>query len=504
MSATVPPNLPPHLTAALSTALATARGSVVNLPNTVALTQGQAIPAQVISSGGGQLLLSSTLGNFTVQSNASLPAGTSVLLQVQSLEPTPQVTLQYHQGTGAQPGPLPHSGTPTPNAATAVPQAGTPVVTELTEGSVLQATVTRALPQTPAQTGAAPGSGHPGTAPPAATTAGAAATAATTTAATSAAATTSQPVLAAGSNLSVRILAVAPPGSQLPALPPTAAQPGALVFAAGVTGQQSGGAPIVAGPNAELALQNAHPLPAGSRLLLEVTNLRPPAAADARPALSFLGGRWDGLNDALTTLQQIDPALLRTAIESAIPSPGPRMTGTLLFFLSALFSGDVRRFVGAEPMRQLNRSAGGVADRLSSEFGQLQRTAKDATGQDWRLFLIPFLTEEGLDEMRFMLRKSEEDGKGGDAEAGTRFMIEVNLSRLGPIQFDGLTRRKHLDLVVRTQQPMPDAMHEDIRAIFGNTISALGFSGTITLRTVEKFDISPVEQFSEDHKDLRV
>lgn len=499
MSATVPPNLPPHLSAALSTALATARGSVVNLPNTIALTQGQSIAAQVVSSGSGQLLLSTSLGTLTVRSNVSLPAGASVLLQVQSLGQTPQVTLQYHQGTGTHPGPLPNPGTPATNAPAAAPQAGAPVVTQLTEGSVLQATVTRALPQTPAQAVASQTSPVTGPPPAAATPA---ATTATATAAAAATPAAAQTALTAGSNLSVRILAVAPPGGQLPPLPPTAAQPGALVFAASVTGQQSGNAPIVAGPNAELALQNAHPLPAGSRLLLEVTNLRPPAGAAARPALSFLGGRWDSLNEALGALQQIDPALLRAAIETAIPTPGPRMTGTMLFFLSALFSGDVRRFVGAEQMRQLNRSAGGIADRLAGEFGQLQRTATDATGQDWRLFLIPFLTEEGLEEMRFMLRKGEEDGKGGHADGGTRFMIEVNLSRLGPFQFDGLTRRKHLDLVVRTQRELPAEMREDIRAIFGNTISALGFSGTITLRTVEKFDISPVEHFSEDHRDL--
>lgn len=508
MSATVPPTPPSHPAATLATALSTARGSVVSAPNTAVLTQGQSLNAQVVSSSSGQIVLATSLGNLTVQSNATLPAGAAVLLQVQALGQTPQVTLQYHQGTGTPLGHHPSAGGTQGNASQAAGQAAgqptAPVVTQLTEGSVHPASVTRIL--LPQATPPGPPTAGAASAP---ATAHAAATAQTATAAPAqagahAGATTAQPALTAGTNLTVRILAVAPPGSALPSSAPILPQPGASIFAVSVTGHQAGSGPIVTGPTAEFTLQNTQPLPTGSQLLLEASNFRAPATTDARAALSFLGGRWGALHEALNALQQIDPAIVRQVIETTIPTPGPRMTGTMLFFLSALFSGDVRRFAGAETMRQLGRAGGGIADRLSNEFGQLQRTATDASGQDWRLFHIPFLTEEGLEELRFMLRKGEEDDTDSENEAGTRFMIEVNMSRLGPIQFDGLTRKKHLDLVVRTQQELPADIQEDIRAIFGNTVSALGFSGTITLRKVSKFDISPIEQIDASHKDLTV
>ena len=137
-------------------------------------------------------------------------------------------------------------------------------------------------------------------------------------------------------------------------------------------------------------------------------------------------------------------------------------------------------------------------------MSQMQRTATDASSQDWRLFFIPVMTNEGLEQLRLMLRQDEGDGKSPDEDAGARFLIEVDMSRLGPFQFDGLTRKKHLDLVVRTHAELPPEMREEIRSIFGNTITALGFTGTIAFRAVPKFEIAPVERPAERPKDLTV
>ncbi len=505
MSATVPPTPPTPLVTALSSALASARGTVVSGPDAAALTQGLSLNAQVVSSTSGQIVLSSSLGQITVQSNAALPDGTPVLLLVQSIGETVRVSLSFQQnpaaphGSGSGAGTAP--GAPAAQTGGAPASQPAPVVTQLTEGSVLQATVTRA-----AAPDAAPGAATPTQPLPQAP----AATAATATPGAAQSASTgavSTPgALPVGSNVAVRVLAVAPPGGALPAVPTVPpGTPGAQVIAATVSGHPAGGAAVVTGDGVELTLPNTHPLPTGSRLLLEVINLRLPATGQDGAPLSFLGGgRWEALNEALSLLQQIDPALARHVIETAIPNPGPRMGATMLFVLSAVFSGDVRRFLGGEAVRQLGRAAESARDRVGKEFSQLQRPATDAAGQDWRIFFIPLLTEEGLQQIRFMLRQNEEEGGSADGDAGTRFMIEVTMSRLGPMQFDGLTRKKHLDLVIRTQHALPDKMGDEIRSIFGNTITALGFTGTIALRVVPRFDIAPVDRAADNHKDLVV
>jgi hypothetical protein len=493
MSATVPPPLPPTAAAAATPATTAVRGTVLTLPANASLAQGQALAAQIVSSSGGQLVLTTQLGRITVQSTAQFTPGTAVLLQVQSVGETTQVTLHLQHGTTTtHNAALPSAGTAAGGAA---PQPAAPVTTHLTEGSIVQATVTRgAVPAAPsgapAPIGATP---LPSAAqPPAAAVPGAAVTAPAAT------------PLVNGANLTLRVVAVAPPGSELPPAPAASAPGGARLIAATVSAHHPGGAPVVTAGAAEIVLANTPALPTGSRLLLEVLDLRPPAGDTLRPLLPASAGRWEALNEAYALLQRVDPALARQVASGIVPSPGPRLAGSMLFFLSAVLSGDARRFLGNDAMRQISRASGATGNRLAAEIAQMQRAATDATGQDWRLFLVPLMTDEGLEQLRFMLRKNDGKGKKGKDETGTRFMIEVTMSRLGPFQFDGLSRKNQLDLVVRTQTELPAEIRDEIRSIFGNTITALGLTGTIAFRAVPKFDISPVEQPAERYRDLTV
>jgi hypothetical protein len=485
MSAPVPPSLPPTSAAPPASAPTVVRGTVLSLPPNVTLAQGQALAAQVVSSGNGQLVLATHLGPITVQSQASLPPGASVLLQVQAAGDAPQVSLQLPQPTAAIPAAPTRSTVPA--AASSQPASPT-VTTHVTEGSIVQAVVTRGIP---------PASVDAGQTQPAA--------AATTPAGTQPAGAMppATPPLVAGSNLTLRVAAAAPPGSALPPAPP-AIQPEARLFAAMIVGHRPGGAPVASVGTSEVVLSNAPPLPAGSRVLFEMLAMRPPLPSEPSALPSPFSGRWDTLAEALALLQRADPALARHVADSAIPNPGPKLAGSALFFLSAVFSGDIRRFLDSDAMRQLARAPGTLGARLSTELSQMQRPATDASGQDWRLFLVPLLTNEGLEHVRFMLHADDKEGQRQDDDAGTRFLIEADMSRLGPFQFDGLARRKHLDLVVRTLTELPPEMREEIRSIFGNTVTALGFSGTIAFRAVPKFEVSPVEQPSGRPKDLTV
>ncbi|MGH6619254.1 MAG: hypothetical protein ACREF6_06900, partial [Alphaproteobacteria bacterium] len=123
MSAPVPPTLPPTPPATPASAPAAPRGTVLSLPANVTLAQGQALSAQVVSSGNGQLVLATHLGRITVQSTVSLAPGTSILLQVQAAGDAPQVALHLPSSAGTLPGAA--QGAPARGAAAstgAVPQ----------------------------------------------------------------------------------------------------------------------------------------------------------------------------------------------------------------------------------------------------------------------------------------------------------------------------------------------------------------------------------------------
>lgn len=502
MSAPLPPVLPPAPTTAQTSPLPAVRGIVQAAPETATLVQGQSINAQVLSSGSGQLVLSTSLGRLVLQSTASFPPGAQVVVQIQSVGETLQVTLHLQQAAAtARPAGLPGASVPDTAPASPPPAAAT-VTTQLTEGSIVQATVTRAAPGAASAPAPVPQGGPPATPaaglpsqPPQAAASAAGAPAGTQGSAS--------PLLSGGANLTLRVVTVAPPGGVLQPGIPLAGPAGGSMLVASVTGHQPGGAPIASSAGGEIVLTNAPPMPVGSRLLLEVLDLRLPAPGEPG-ALSQFGTRWEALNDALAALQRLDPALARQVAEMMVPTPGPRLAGSMLFFLSAVLSGDVRRFLGADAMRQLGRAPGAIGDRLARDFAQAQRTATDGNGQDWRLILVPVLTDEGLEQLRFMLRQNDDEAKETEADPGTRFMIEVTMSRLGDFQFDGLTRDKHVDLVIRTHQELPETMRDDIRSIFANTITALGFTGMIGFRAVPKFETSPVEDIADGHRDLMV
>jgi hypothetical protein len=81
-----------------------------------------------------------------------------------------------------------------------------------------------------------------------------------------------------------------------------------------------------------------------------------------------------------------------------------------------------------------------------------------------------------------MRRRKKQDDDKGDTE--TRFVLDVGLSRLGRIQLDGLIgeRDKRLDLIIRSQQPLPGAMRNDIRDIFINAGEITGMKGGLSFQ----------------------
>lgn len=478
MSNSVPPSGPPPPAPVAPVASAPIRTTVLPTPDTPTLTQGQTLSARVVANANNQLVLQTDLGRITVQSPTPLPVGTAVSLQVNGAGPPPQITLQLQPGATAAPAPATAAATPSAAAAN-------PVTTQITQGSVLQATVTGAR-ENPAATAAA------NTAQSAASSPGA----------PSASATASPPAanLPNGAALTLRILAAAPPAG---VLQPTAPAGGNPLLTATVIGHTPTGNPIARVDGAELTLAVTSPLPAGSRLSLELLSLQPALRTTGNPLPGPIDP-WQTLREVMAILQSGDPGVARQAAEILLPTVGPRLAPGMLFFLSAILTGDVRRVLGDDAHRLLQRSAPALLDRLSGELTQMQRLAGESAGPDWRSFFIPINTNNGLEQVRFHLYKGDDEGADSEDRTGTRFVIEVNMSRLGAFQFDGFARRDQVDLVVKTHNELPQTMQDDIRGIYTNTLSAMGFAGNVAFRVTPSFDTAPVESTLDQRRDLSV
>ena len=181
-------------------------------------------------------------------------------------------------------------------------------------------------------------------------------------------------------------------------------------------------------------------------------------------------------------------------MQSVLPQPGPHLALAMLYFMSALQSGNLRSWIGEQAAQVLERDRRPLLERLVDDFMQMQRLATDSTTSEWRTHLIPLFADEQLQQLRVFMRRGDADDAEEAEEAGTRFIIEVNFSRLGAFQFDGFVRRKHFDLVIRTHLELDDPIQSDIDRLHADTLSALDFSGSVRFQATEIFDLRPSEE----------
>jgi len=105
--------------------------------------------------------------------------------------------------------------------------------------------------------------------------------------------------------------------------------------------------------------------------------------------------------------------------------------------------------------------------------------------------VLPLFDGERLQQIRMHMRRARKDkGEGRD---GVRFIVEAELSRLGPLQLDGLVRMPAFDLVVRSREPLAPAMRADILQIFGDALAAAGLKGGVTFTATPDIRPGPFE-----------
>jgi hypothetical protein len=308
-----------------------------------------------------------------------------------------------------------------------------------------------------------------------------------------------------GSRLSLRMIAIDPDDSFNPAaVLRTAAvgRPPPPVVVGTVTNRSVAGEMQVQTPLGLLTLNTKAPLPPSTRIVFALLGpVEPPSpSAAAAPAAGSaplaLTRKWAALSEAVETLGRADPALAQNLIENAIPRPGPGLAANLLFLLSALRGGDIAGWLGAPAMRALQRAGRhDLVTRLGEDFAQISRLAADPATGEWRTWLVPVHDGGAIELVRlFIKRHRGRTADDDERDSGTRFLVEVDLSRLGPMQLDGLVQQKRFDLIVRSHAPLPRHMRKDIYAIFDDALAATGYSGGITFQATPTFVVSPLTE----------
>lgn len=500
----------------------TAPAAVTNLPPGLAnLTAGSIINGVVLGRDGrGHTLVRTANGTLSLATSLALPAGSALSLQVQTVGAQMQmVVLSVDQqpaaqaadkAEGAAQAALEGVAGRTAQAAVegvagraAAPRQDAPPPATVTGGTVLTATVTRA-PSPAADVPAADAlasatSGRPATAPSAAGGRDGAPAPATMQAVPATPA-------GLGSRFNLRIVAVAADASVEPAaLLRTAAagRPGAQLIAGTVSNPSPAGELQLQTPLGLLTLNTKAPLPPSAHVVVEVLGAiespdgpEPPVPAARPSALMALGRDWPALEEAIAILARAEPNLAANLIDNVLPRPGPGLGANILFLLSALRAGDIRSWLGEPAMRALEHAGrSDLVGRLGEDFAHMSRLALEPAAGEWRSWLVPVHDGSALRLLRMFVKRPPRRNKtDAERESGTRFLIDVELSRLGALQLDGLVKQKRFDLIMRSHAALPADMRRDICAIFEDALAATGFSGGIAFQATATFPPSPVKE----------
>ena len=468
-----------------------------------AATSGTIVTATVAGRDTqGHLMLRTANGMLTLATPTNPPIGASVTLQLRpagaqmqayilSVRPAgagtgqPPAPAAGHSAAPTSPGPLRPAPASAPSAQAAAQTGGD----RLSTGAPLRVTVAT----TPASAPTVDGNG------------------------------TGLPRLHNGDSLDVRLLRVQAPDSAAQAAASRVsggdgvARP--IVVAGRVVAGDGAGGVLLRTPLGTLRLPLSSPAPSGTLMTLEITlparSGAPAALGGAQLAAPALTRAWPALQEAMAAVQrpgvpaaQVELAQALSAaanpLARTVPRAGPTLGAGLLFVMTALKGGDIGRWLGAEPLRTLERAGrGDLAGRLKADFGQLSRLAQDAGG-DWRLFALPVIGDGDVRPIRFYLRKhdAEDEESRPQARPPGRFVVELTLSRLGDLQLDGLARPQRLDGVLRSRAPLPDKIAREITRIFDDQTAAHGLYGDLRFEAGRNWHF--IEIADAEHTGLEV
>lgn len=269
---------------------------------------------------------------------------------------------------------------------------------------------------------------------------------------------------------------------------------------------QASDRPLIATKVGVLAVEEKIHLPHLTPVSVKI----PPSAFNAdQPTLAQaplpeFKNTWTVLTHALETLQQTDQTAYET-VKNILPQMGNKLPSLMLSFMHAATQGvSFSSFIGEANLSALRATEKGerLLKRLEKEFSTSSKKATDGQNS-WKGWDIPFLSGSVVEPVSLYLqRPSDSDFQRGTTlknQHNIRFVLDINLTKLGKIQMEGLARRpeRRFDLILRHQNDLPSFFDDRVQGIFIQTLSALNYTGTIKVDQTNDFIVLTPHQDNE-------
>jgi len=230
-------------------------------------------------------------------------------------------------------------------------------------------------------------------------------------------------------------------------------------------------------------------------------------AASMSPAVANQGGDTAALSQLATastwsSLEQVAGLLEATTAAGGLAARsaqgGGKLLNSMMFMMAALKGGTPSHWLGKTIEGALANKNTNLLQLLKGELSRIFNAGSDTTSE-WRSLVLPFDIRGGEVPLMAALFSQNtqidpDAHQGDDSETdkekeSQRFVIEVQFSVLGPLQLDGVVRGNKFDLVLWSENALPNGLIADTSELFNNALAANGFAGGLRFRHGETFPV---------------
>ncbi|MDC0989139.1 hypothetical protein OAR29_01230 [Rhodospirillales bacterium] len=265
------------------------------------------------------------------------------------------------------------------------------------------------------------------------------------------------------------------------------------LISAQVAATTPSGQPILYTPLGVMITDEKLSLLAGQKIKLQIIPNKIRIPTDITPELRvsdyFNFREWTNLEKMIEEIRTTQHSINMESIISKIPKPDNKMTAKMLFFLQALKGASIKNWLGIDNSIFLEKTNPDLFKQLDEDFLILSRNLIEPGTNEWRTTIIPIMNGLGLDHFQFHTQDQSFHKENHADKKGARFIIDLELSHLGRIQIDGLTRKKNknFDLIIRSERDLGDQIKKKINTIYLNFTKIMTFSGQISFQVSKKF-----------------
>ncbi|MBI1327356.1 MAG: hypothetical protein GC136_06895 [Alphaproteobacteria bacterium] len=196
-------------------------------------------------------------------------------------------------------------------------------------------------------------------------------------------------------------------------------------------------------------------------------------------------GEWSSLRNLLQYLAITAPQTGQQ-LANIIPNLGaPQNLGAAALLILALVrGGDMKGWLDSRlPLTAKNTKDPVGAELLKLLQDDLKKISSSTTtvkheSGEWRVQQLPFLWQNEITPINIYSRFQREETEQQE-NTGKRFVIQLNLSRIGPLQVDGFLREQQLDTIIRTNLPFSPAMQEQLSVVYATAMQKSNLTGQI-------------------------